>query len=151
MATTSTGSPEKDVKSPVPTTTKRFSLVWIVGAVVTFVVVALALGLGLGLGLRNKNNVDSSPAPAPTGSPLPGSGTAQLEDWRLDTKQYQLDMNWDLNAPPTTRHYDLVITEGQGWPDGGLIIVTQPCRISLTGPQELYGTCCSSTESSRAR
>ena len=100
---------------------KRPSVLIIAGGVVVFVLVALALGLGLGLGLKHRGlSSGSSPSPAATGPPLPGSGngTAAREDWRLDTRQYVLDMNWDVNAAPTTRHYDFVITEGVGWPDG---------------------------------
>lgn len=31
---------------------------------------------------------------------------------------YNLDMNWNLNAPPTTRTYNLVVSEIQAAPDG---------------------------------
>ena len=27
-------------------------------------------------------------------------------------------MSWDLHAPPTTRYYNLTVSEGVGWPDG---------------------------------
>lgn len=81
------------------------------------VVLALALGLGLGLGLKHNNDSTDTDA-AVTGVPLPSRGDGKLEDWRLDTSQYILDPKWDVQAPPTTRHYDIVITEGVGWPDG---------------------------------
>ena len=105
---------------------KRPSLLLIAGGLVAFVLVSLALGLGLGLGLGHRWSSDlassSSSSPASvTGAPLPGAGAdsnAQLEDWRLDPSSYVLNMSWDLSAAPTTRHYDFVITEGQGWPDG---------------------------------
>ncbi|KAB5517485.1 multicopper like protein [Coniochaeta sp. 2T2.1] len=102
----------------------------IIGAAVSVVVLALALGLGLRLGLRKhqKSSASSPSSPpsvsaVPTGIPLPGNGgsaatSGLLEDWRLDPKSYILDTTWDLNAKPTTRHYNLVISEGQGWPDG---------------------------------
>lgn len=121
-----TGMPAAGVKHP-----RRALLV--VGAAVSAIVIALALGLGLGLGLRNHHgsSVSSPTAPssntttgsAPTGTPLPGSGgssatSSTLEHWRLDPKSYILDTSWDLDAAPTTRHYELVISEGQGWPDG---------------------------------
>ncbi|SPQ18182.1 018d7d51-946b-47ca-b38e-41bb42f0dc64 [Thermothielavioides terrestris] len=104
-------------------TSRRPSLLLIAGGLVTFVVVALALGLGLGLGLTHRGGSSASSLlpPASSSSPLPGSGAApnaSLEDWRLDPSHYVLDMAWDINAPPTTRHYDFVITEGRGWPDG---------------------------------
>ncbi|KAK1752643.1 multicopper like protein [Echria macrotheca] len=90
----------------------------VVSGAVTVVVLALALGLGLGLGLR-KNGGSNPSASSPTGEPLPGGGsTTKLEDWRLDIRQYTLDMKWDISAPPVTRHFDLIISEGQGWPDG---------------------------------
>ena len=80
----------------------RFPVIlWTVTGVVLFVAV-----LGLGLALRSHRTEADQ---------LRGSG---VEDWRLDTNQYVLDMKWDLNAPPTTRHFDFVITKGKGWPDG---------------------------------
>ncbi len=108
---------------------KRLPLLLIAGGAVAFVVIALALGLGLGLGLGHHSSSSPVSSPSSTSSgpaavtalPLPGSGAdhnAKLEEWRLDPKNYILDMSWDLNAAPTTRHYDLVISEGKGWPDG---------------------------------
>ena len=102
---------------------KRPSLLLIAGGVVAFVVVSLALGLGLGLGLghRASSSLTPSPSPSATGAPLPGAGAdgnAKLEAWRLDPSSYVLNTSWDLGAAPTTRHYDFVITEGRGWPDG---------------------------------
>jgi hypothetical protein len=92
---------------------------------VAFVVVSLALGLGLGLGLGHRSDLSSSPSPSPalaTGALLPGAGgtdnNSGVEEWRLDPSNYVLNMSWDLGAAPTTRHYDFVITEGRGWPDG---------------------------------
>ena len=67
-------------------------------------VVFLAVALGFGLGFVSLGRTHGSP-----------SG---VENWRLDTSQYVLDMDWDLEAPPTTRYFNLVITEGKGWPDG---------------------------------
>lgn len=161
MASRAAESPEKAPKQGAPASGKtRLGL--IIGGVVAVVVVALALGLGLGLGLKNRNNSGntsssgSSSGGAPAASPLPGTsgnGTGKLEDWRLDTSQYVLDLSWDLNAAPTTRHYDFAITEGQGWPDGA----SDPCRRiqnssddMLTEIQALCGTWSSSTENSRA-
>jgi len=102
--------------------TPKFRRLIIAGGIFFLVlVVALALGLGLGLGVRKGSNGDrhSTSPTSVTGTPLPGAGSnAVPEEWRLDTKQYTLGMTWDLNAAATTRHYDLVISEGQGWPDG---------------------------------
>lgn len=108
--------------NPKSRQTPKFRRLIIAGGLLFLVlVVALALGLGVGLGLRkgNNGNLLSNPPTSVTGTPSPGAGPEAVpEGWRIDTKQYILDMNWDLNAAPTTRRYDLVIGEGQGWPDG---------------------------------
>ncbi len=114
----SNASPEKTTKPSA----KRTSVFFIAGSAV-LVFLGLTLGLGLGLGLRKGTSgaaTQGSSSPTPS-TPLPGtagSGTARLEAWRQDPSEYVLDTKWDINAPPTTRHYDLVISEGQGWPDG---------------------------------
>ncbi|KAB5523108.1 multicopper like protein [Coniochaeta sp. 2T2.1] len=119
-------------ESPLPESRPKRSgrtILLIVGGAVSVIFVALALGLGLGLALRKHHNSfpwsssPPSPTAVPTGTPLPGNGgsaatSGLLEDWRLDPKSYILDRDWDLNAKPTTRHYNLVISEGRGWPDG---------------------------------
>jgi hypothetical protein len=106
---------------------KRPSRLFIVGSIALFVLIVAVLGLGLGLGvvrhLRAVAQPPMRPTPPPLGSPLPGagSGATVMEDWRRDPSDYVLDMNWDVGAPPTTRHYNLIITEGVGWPDGELL------------------------------
>ena len=122
MASSEAIAAEKPVTSETRSN-KRPSVLIIAGGVVLFVFIVLALGLGLGLGLKHRAPSSSATSPAATGTPLPGTGngTAAHEDWRLDTSQYVLDMNWDLHAAPTTRHYDFVITEGVGWPDGKMV------------------------------
>lgn len=122
-----------DNNPPATDAKRRRTPLVVVGIAVSVIVIALALGLGLGLGLRKHHDTSSSTstssapsssaAPVPAGTPLPGNGGSSatsglLEEWRLDPKSYILDTSWDLNATPTTRHYDLVISEGLGWPDG---------------------------------
>ncbi len=122
---TTNGSPEKAAALPPRQPMRKGHRLLLIAGVAGLVILALALGLGLGLGLRHPkgsgDSQQSAAAPSPSGTPLPGaggSGSTALEDWRLDTSQYVLDTSWDLNAKPTTRNFDLVITEGQGWPDG---------------------------------
>ncbi len=125
----SNGSPEKQPLADPPT---RRVPTWIIAtsAVVVFLGLTLGLGLGLGLTRGRAGNVPPGPSAAASGTPLPGTagtGSARLEDWRLDPGQYGLDMKWDISAPPTTRRYDLVISEGQGWPDGKSQICVALC------------------------
>ena len=102
----------------------------ILGGFLVFASIALALGLGLGLGLKKhgSNTAGSSSSPAasatPSGTPSQASGT--VESWRRDTLEYNLDMSWDINAPPTTRLFNFTMTEIQAAPDGEfLCFVTQ--------------------------
>jgi FtsP/CotA-like multicopper oxidase with cupredoxin domain len=111
---------------------RRPLLLFLGGGLLIFLVLALSLGLGLGLGLKHNESSSSSSSPSSSSTPssptttpslLPGTtgnGTAaSLESWRLDTnREYVLNMTWDVAAPPQLRRYDLVITEGVGWPDG---------------------------------
>lgn len=107
----------------------------LIAVVVTAALAVIAVALGLGVGLKRVNGASSLPStspspsasttPLPLGTPLPGSGgspasSSHLEEWRLDPNSYILDTSWDLKAAPKTRSYDLVITEGRGWPDGEL-------------------------------
>ncbi|KAK4234026.1 multicopper like protein [Achaetomium macrosporum] len=120
---------QSSLPKPAATNTKspprsRPSVLLIVGSIIAFILLSLALGLGLGLGLGLRYHISaggSSSTPTTSGTPLPGSGAdpnARLEDWRLDPNHYVLNMSWDTHAAPTTRHYDFVITEGRGGPDG---------------------------------
>lgn len=111
---------------------KSGRLVVVVGGIILFAVIALALGLGLGLGLKHHHSTASSTPPGSSpsvsspsvSSPLPSptalSDTAlgTVQSWRRSTLDYSLDMNWDLNAPPTTRVYNLTVSEIQAAPDG---------------------------------
>lgn len=97
----------------------------LVGGVIVFVVVALALGLGLGLGLKHHHgssapSTSSTPTPTPTPSSNPANSTASevVQSWRRDTAEYNLDMSWDINAAPTTRVFNLTVSEIQAAPDG---------------------------------
>jgi hypothetical protein len=111
--------------------TKRWRVGRTIGLILLFVVIvlALALGLGLGLGLKHHHSTaSSSTAPSSTASgsspPLPSStvlsdtALGTVQSWRRDTADYNLDMNWDMNAAPTTRVYNLTVSEIQAAPDG---------------------------------
>ena len=97
-----------------------------------FVILALSLGLGLGLGLglRHHNHTSTTTTP-PTSSgrsstsaapiatsTILSSASEVLQSWRRDTSDYNLDMSWDLNAAPTTRIFNLTVSEIQAAPDG---------------------------------
>ena len=93
------------------------------GGAVVLLVVALALGLGLGLGLKNDHK--GSPAATHSASPMPSSAPTNstaseiLQSWRRDTAEYNLSMDWDINAAPTTRIFNLTVSEIEAAPDGG--------------------------------
>ena len=97
------------------------------GGVVTFVIIALALGLGLGLGLKHRThgeaaatNPTSRPAPSP--SPTAQSDASEnVQSRRRSTLEYDLDMNWDVNASPTVRLFNFTISEIQAAPDGKIL------------------------------
>jgi iron transport multicopper oxidase len=93
-----------------------------IGGIVIAVLVVLALALGLGLGLGLKKKSSSSP-PSSSSSASAGVGNSQassnVQEWRRSTLDYNLDFsNWDLNAEPVTRFYNLTVSEINVGPDG---------------------------------
>jgi hypothetical protein len=78
------------------------------------VVFALALGLGLGLGLKKHNNGSNDASSSDDDS----LASMTVQSWRRATEDYLLDMNWDINAAPTTRVYNLTVGEISIAPDG---------------------------------
>lgn len=106
---------------------RRSYKLYFLAAAVLFVIIALGLGLGLGLGLKHHHhdpstassaNPSSTPSsPSPSGV-LSTTALGTVQSWRRDTSEYSLDMNWDLNAPSTTRVYNLTVSEIQAAPDG---------------------------------
>ena len=122
---------------------KRSRSLLIFGGLIVFVCVALALGLGLGLGLKKHGTTataSSSPTPSATSSGTPSQASETLPPWRRDTAEYNLDMSWDINAAPTTRIFNLTMTEIQAAPDGQLLCLdlctintnSQRCGSDLT-------------------
>jgi hypothetical protein len=100
-------------------------LLLLVGAAIVFVALALGLGLGLGLGLKHHHHAASSSTSGlpPSSNPANVSSTTAtgaVQSWRRDTAEYNLDMNWDMNAAPTTRVFNLTVSEIQAAPDGVL-------------------------------
>ena len=78
-------------------------------------VFALALGLGLGLGLKKKHKNASNGSSSSVEDPL---SSTTIQSWRRATEDYLLDMSWDINAAPTTRSYNLTVSEISIAPDG---------------------------------
>lgn len=110
-----------------PSSKSRYGL--LIGGVVVVVILALALGLGLGLGLHHHHSAASSastsspassaPSSKPFGPSTPANATLDFTDFRKNAANFNLSMDWDLNAPPTTRVYNFTISEVQAAPDGG--------------------------------
>lgn len=116
---------EAEQEKPVPANqrSKKFGLL-IGGVVVLFLIIALGLGLGIGLGLGLKHHHGSSSSAVPSASASPSStasGTpipSTFPSWRRDPSDYNLDMSWDINATPTTRVFNITVSEIQAAPDG---------------------------------
>ncbi|KAE9380392.1 multicopper oxidase [Stipitochalara longipes BDJ] len=122
------GGKIQEGEKPLATTTqksrKRFL---VIGTAIVFVVLALALGLGLGLGLKHKKASVSGGQSSNGTSPSPTNGTSGSPDisenrpsWRRDPLEYNLDRSWDINAVPTTRVFNLTLSEIRASPDGVL-------------------------------
>jgi hypothetical protein len=114
---------EEEKRAPTKTSGGRGRPLLIVGGAIVFIVVALALGLGLGLGLKHHHNgspaaTASSTSAAPSSTPTDSLASEALQPWRRDTAEYNLDMSWDINAAPTTRVFNLTVSEIQAAPDG---------------------------------
>ncbi|RDW87987.1 multicopper oxidase-2 [Coleophoma cylindrospora] len=118
MAAVKTTVAAGDEKKPVATSSMHRILI-MVGAAAGFVVIALGLGLGLGLGLKHHTlggSTHSSSSATPTPTTVVASDT--IQPWRRNTQDYNLDMNWNNTAAPTTRVYNWTLTEIQIAPDG---------------------------------
>lgn len=92
----------------------------LISGIVIVVILALALGLGLGLGLKHHHSSLSStePSSSPTPSSTPSGISESRPSWRRDPAEYNLDMSWDINAAPTTRIFNITVSEIQAAPDG---------------------------------
>ena len=126
----------KDMSPPVEVSEKQAGskghgfrkTVLLIAATVVFVVLALSLGLGLGLGLKHHGSGNavgasstsstSSASPSATPTNIPNAVSLALPSWRRDPQEYVLDMNWDINAAPTTRVFNLTVSEIEAAPDG---------------------------------
>ena len=84
------------------------------------VVVSLALGLGIGLGVSLNKSKHSTPHhPSSANSSSDGQASLTIPPWRSHVDDYNLDIkNWDFYASPTTRTYNLTVTELDLAPDG---------------------------------
>jgi hypothetical protein len=92
---------------------------------------ALALGLGLGLGLKRQNDdqgalaataSSTTTAASPTPTLEPSGAPASPQSWRSATLDYDLDMSWNISAAPTTRIFNLTVSEIQAAPDGEFLL-----------------------------
>jgi hypothetical protein len=126
----------KDVSPPVEVSEKQAGSnghglgkpILLIGASVVFVVLALSLGLGLGLGLKHhgsgstvgasSTSSTSGALPSATPTNVPNAVSLALPSWRRDPQEYVLDMDWDINAAPTTRVFNLTVSEIEAAPDG---------------------------------
>ena len=81
---------------------------WVAGVLVTTAIISigLALGLGLGLGLKHRKSGMGS-----------GGATVLPVVSTPDSSASVMNMSL-INEPPTTRHYDFVVEEAMGAPDG---------------------------------
>jgi hypothetical protein len=105
-------------------------LVWTVIATIIIVLV-LALGLGLGLGLKHRKSGSASTQTS-NGTASNSSGLTQnYPSWRRDPSEYNLDMGWDVNGAPTTRVFNLTVSEIQAAPDGKSMALS-PFNMWLT-------------------
>jgi hypothetical protein len=99
-----------------------------ISVAVVFVVLALSLGLGLGLGLKHHGSGNavgasstssaSSASPSATATAVPNAVSLALPSWRRDPQEYVLNMDWDINAAPTARMFNLTVSEVEAAPDG---------------------------------
>jgi hypothetical protein len=123
------GGEGQEGEKPSGTTAKKTkSSLLFIGAVIVFVVFVLALGLGLGLGLKHKKAAAGGTQSSNGTLPNSANGTSGTSpdisfarpSWRRDPLEYELDMTWDINAAPTTRVFNLTVSEILAAPDGNL-------------------------------
>ena len=113
--------------TPKPVRKTNRKVLWIVGSLALFVILALGLGIGLGVGLKKHSSNALSPAaqasgaasPSATSNPVVPIPSTQPE-WRLPQSEYHLGMDWDVTAAPTTRVFNFTVGEIQAAPDGTL-------------------------------
>jgi FtsP/CotA-like multicopper oxidase with cupredoxin domain len=114
-------SPDENSLEERKRSSRRLWLLFGVGTIV--VMLGFALGLGLGLGLKHVHNSSKSGGGAisqPSGAPTtPSQASLAIPPWRSNVEDYTLHIkSWDFNAPPTTREYNLTLSEVQLSPDG---------------------------------
>jgi hypothetical protein len=117
---------------------RRWCFVGAAGALGILIVLALSLGLGLGLGLKARNGQGAlvatpsgSMIATPTSTEAPSNTPAAPQPWRRDTLDYNLDLSWNISASPTTRIYNLTVSEIQAAPDGELPLSSTIYRESI--------------------
>ncbi len=122
------GEDQEEEKPSDATAKKTRSPLLIIGAALFFVVNVLSLGLGLGLGLKHKKAATGGTQSSNGTLPSSSNGTSGTSpdisfarpSWRRNLLEYELDLSWDINAAPTTRVFNLTVSEIQAAPDGNL-------------------------------
>jgi hypothetical protein len=91
-------------------------IVLLVFSSLLFITIALGLSTGFAVGLKYER-IAVPPVELNAGG---GSANFQpLPPWRRDISEYNLDMkDWDINAKPTIRNYNFVLSEVTAAPDG---------------------------------
>lgn len=113
------GQPVEKQKGPT-----RLALI-ISGAFALFIIIASGLCSGLGLRL-NHERIAVPPVETNTSGGTASSPT--MPPWRRDMSEYDLDMDsWDIDAKPTTRNYNFVLSEVTAAPDGAYRIALVMC------------------------
>ncbi|KAJ8098292.1 Cupredoxin [Lipomyces tetrasporus] len=134
-------------KSQGQKNTPRRRVTWFLLGGGVLIIAAIASGLGIGLRHDQNSAASVSPSASPSSSPSSSSPSATssatasasasatpsssprsgvnitsafaLPDWKLDTSSaYRISKSWNSSEPPTTREFNLTISEVVGWPDG---------------------------------
>lgn len=120
------GDARKGEKPTDATASRSRKPLLFIRTIIVFIILALALGLGLGLGLKHKKASVGGGQSSNGTSSNPTNGTSGTSpdisenrpSWRRDPLEYNLDLSWDINAAPTTRVFNLTVSEILAAPDG---------------------------------
>jgi len=105
----------------------------ITAGILFFIVLTLSLGFGLGLGLKHHHSAQNSTLSATSTQSVPTAAATSvgllrdIPSWRRDPSEYSLDMDWDINAKPITRVFNLTISSIAAAPDGKV----EDCMFTL--------------------
>lgn len=134
------GLQEKPIGNDKAAPRRSRAFIFLAIALAAIVVLAVALGVGLGVGLKHskKSQTVSTPSPASVNSSDdsgPSLSSQEIQDWRRSTLDYNLDLeNWDFDAAPQTRSYNLTLTEIALAPDGKALSKTCWGQLVVIAP-----------------